>query len=164
MPRIDNGEMETPLKKGDIRSMLRRGSSDDAVDAPAPLSKGQRGGTRPPVIPASPGVGLSAARDATPSAGPSSAPSPASAQQSISFATFVGEELGWGLALPWRRRAKRPATHIVNFLAVPLRLEPLLSFGHALCFDLFLFQFTSLPLRCIAALLALVNLTLGRLL
>lgn len=76
----------------------------------------------------------------------------------LSFTDWISHELGWGVGLPWRRRA-RPAQHVVNFLSVPLRLEPLLSFGHAMCVDLLLFQFTSLPIRCVHAAMALAMLT-----
>ena len=43
----------------------------------------------------------------------------------------------------------------MNFLRVNLALEPFLTFGHALCADMFLFHFTLLPLRCVSALWAL---------
>ena len=60
-------------------------------------------------------------------------------------------EISWGHALSPRGLAL-PAEHMLNFLRVTFALEPFLSFGHALCVDLFLFHFTLLPVRCVAAL------------
>jgi hypothetical protein len=87
----------------------------------------------------------------------SSAPQRPASAAPLSFGSFVASELGWGTALPWRRRRSPSSQHVINFLHVPLRLEPLLSFGHAMCVDLFLHQVTALPLRCAGAVLALVR-------
>lgn len=65
----------------------------------------------------------------------------------LSFWEYISRELGWGLGLPWYRKSSS-TQHVINFLSVPLHLEPLLLFGHAICFDMFLFQFTLLPVRC----------------
>ena len=64
---------------------------------------------------------------------------------------FLMRELQWGHMLSWRQRGTS-SEHVMNFLCVTLSLEPFLHFGHLLCIDLFLFHFTMLPLRCVAAL------------
>ena len=60
-------------------------------------------------------------------------------------------EFFWGHSLS-PRKLGLPAEHMLNFLRVTFALEPFLTFGHVLCIDLFLFHFTLLPLRCVAAL------------
>ena len=66
---------------------------------------------------------------------------------------LLGAELGWGSALVWSRYG-RAEEHAINFLRVPFLLERFVSFGHALCADLFLFHFTWLPLRFAYSLMA----------
>lgn len=99
---------------------------------------------------AAPEAGSAAAGDAPPHR---PAVSIVSASAPSLFAHFM-REISWGHALLPRRHAP-PAEHMLNFLRVTFALEPFLSFGHALCVDLFLFHFTLLPLRCVAALATL---------
>ncbi len=135
-------DVSSPAGAGLPSSLLRPG---DAAQRPMPPAHRHRPPSRA-------GEGESPSSSSS-SAGPPHAPS----SEPLTFWAWLGRELGWGLALPWRRKA-RPAQHVVNFLSVPLRLEPLLSFGHALCADMFLFHFTSLPLRCMWAMMALAGL------
>ena len=46
----------------------------------------------------------------------------------LSLRAFLSRELSWGHG-SWRGRASS-TEHVVNFLRVPLRLEPFLTFGH----------------------------------
>lgn len=69
----------------------------------------------------------------------------------LDFGQYIAAELGWGSGLSWESRRGR-AEHVINFLKVPVQLEPFLTFGHAACIDLFLFNFTYLPFRCMVAL------------
>ena len=65
----------------------------------------------------------------------------------FSLGSLLGAELGWGSSLRWAGARPNRGEHTINFLRVPLRLERFISFGHAVCADLFLFHFTWLPLR-----------------
>ena len=68
---------------------------------------------------------------------------------------MLTSELSWGRELRWRTSGgSAVARHVVSFLRVPLELERFLTFGQLLCLDLFLFNFTWLPLRFVAAVIA----------
>jgi hypothetical protein len=71
--------------------------------------------------------------------------------QSLGLFDWIEHELGWGRSLAWNRQVGT-GEHVVNFLKVPAKVESFLTFGHLLCIDLFLFQFTLLPLRFVSAL------------
>jgi hypothetical protein len=74
----------------------------------------------------------------------------------LTFFEWLKDEVISGYGLEWKRTA-RTTHHVVNFLSVPFRLEPFLSFGTFLCLDLFLFHITFLPLRFLIAIFALIQ-------
>lgn len=76
---------------------------------------------------------------------------PSASGHRLAFGEYLSSELGWGKGLDWTGTRGR-TDHVINFLRVPLQLEPFLALGHAICVDLFLFHFTFLPLRFFVAL------------
>jgi hypothetical protein len=78
------------------------------------------------------------------------AASPAGGRSQLGLFEYVQRELTWGRALEWNHGPPR-GLNTINFLRVPLHLEPFMLFGHAICADLFIFHFTYLPVRWCAA-------------
>lgn len=143
-------EPETPLKGrgGELETGWEAWRADGALLGVG-LRKGGRPSARGGALPAShssPPLGPAA----TPRVGPSSSP-PVVPLPPWGFTIFFFRELSWGQGLSWRVRGA-PTEHVMNFLRVNLALEPFLTFGHALCVDMFLFHFTLLPLRAMSAL------------
>lgn len=66
---------------------------------------------------------------------------------------FLQRELSWGSSLGWSQPTSggKPVEDLFLFFRLPWFLERFLIFGYLLCFDMFLFNLTYLPLRCIAA-------------
>lgn len=64
-------------------------------------------------------------------------------------------DFNWGDYLSWER-STNASRQSINFLRVPLRLEPFLVMGMLICMDLFFFQLTMLPLKCVSAIWKLV--------
>jgi hypothetical protein len=114
----------------------------------------------PPLPPPLPPPPLPLPLQAAAAAAASSPPPPPAP---LGMLEFLQRELHWGHALSWRERGA-PTEHVMNFLRVTLSLEPFLTFGHLLCIDLFIFHFTLLPLRCLAALARLAGLAAASLL
>ena len=129
---------ETPLSKGTAAALyhkLERRAYRDGLLTPPPISSS------------------SSSSNSSSITGTSSASSPTKV---LTFFDWLKDEATSGYGLEWKRTA-RTTHHVVNFLSVPFRLEPFLSYGTFLCLDLFLFHITYLPLRFLVALLALIQ-------
>jgi hypothetical protein len=129
---MEAGSSETPLSKGSAAALyhkLERRAYQDGLFTPPPVSS------------------LSSSSSSTTSSFSS---------KRLSFFEWLKDEVISGYGLEWKRTA-RTTHHVVNFLSVPFRLEPFLSFGTFLCLDLFLFHITFLPLRFLIAIFALIQ-------
>jgi preprotein translocase subunit SecG len=81
-----------------------------------------------------------------------SPPAPPPPPAPFTLGQYILGEVSWGKALGWRARNTRSGEHVINFVKVPLHMERFVSFGHAICADVFLFHFTLLPLRFVHSL------------
>jgi len=136
---MEAGSSETPLSKGTAAALyhkLERRALREGLFTPPQISSASASSSS-----------SSSSMTATTSLAPI---------KTLTFLDWLKDEATSGYGLEWKRTA-RTTHHVVNFLSVPFRLEPFLSYGTFLCLDLFLFHITYLPLRFMVALLALTQ-------